>query len=214
MKMLRTLLLFTTTALLIASCQKEVEFAEDSLNNNNNNNNNSGSGGGVDFVGTWRFVGQKGTTGTRSEISEGGFSMVNDAVLNYVAKNPTGTVTFTSNKMTCTNVGYVMSGVSHNKMWMDGVLLSETSEEMELDTPPFTGETGFVKIGNDSLRYNSTPFSMPDMPSMGGEIIFGARLRMSNDTLYARVRFNTEIDMPEDMGTTFMHGDMELALVK
>lgn len=214
MRMLRTALLLTITAFVISSCQKEESFAEDALNNPPG----SPGSGNINFTGTWRFVGMVAETGTSTEIVEMGETMKMEALLDYYAKNPSGTVTLTSNKMTTNSVGYLMSGVYTSRVWMDGSMVADISEEIEEITPPSSGNVNFVKVGNDSLSFDGVPLMVPgdvDMPT-GASIKMGAKLRMSNDTLYMRFRFNQTLPMPDPSipGTMRSFGDMIMALKK
>lgn len=212
----RTLFLLATLGLGLAACQKEMSFAEDAQDDNNN----PGQGGqNVNLEGVWRFVGMQGQTGTSIEMSQGGQSTRSEALLNFVAEDPEGTVQFVNNEMVLTDVGYLMSGTTTARTYLNGQLLNSVDQPAEAVTPPTSSSSAYTRIGGDSLRFDETPVMVPTGPGMPGSSVdlnAGARLRTSNDTLYLRMLFNENVPLPDPTipGSMRIFGDMEMALVK
>jgi hypothetical protein len=214
----RTLFLLATLSLSLAACQKELSFAEDAQNDNDNPEP-GGGGQNVNLEGVWRFVGMQGQTGTSIEMSQGGQSTRSEALLNFVAEDPEGTVQFVNNEMVLTDVGYLMSGTTTARTYLNGQLLNSVDQPAAAVTPPTSSSSAYTRIGGDSLRFDETPVMVPTGPGMPGSSVdlnAGARLRKSNDTLYLRMLFNENVPLPDPTipGNMRIFGDMEMALVK
>ena len=217
---LRTLFFIGVIGLGLAGCQKEKSFSQDAQNDNDNPEPGGGGGGqNVNLEGVWRFVGMQGQTGTRIEMSQGGQSTRSEAVLDFVAEDPEGTVQFVNNEMLLTDVGYLMVGTTTARTYLNGQLLNSVNQPASEITPPTTSSSAYTRIGGDSLRFDETPVMVPTGPGMPGSSVdlnAGARLRTSNDTLYMRMLFNENVPLPDPNipGSMRIFGDMEMALVK
>ena len=212
MKFSRAFLPLAVAASILVSCQKERGFAED-------DDNSGGGPGDVELSGTWRFVGMVAQTGSDITLSESGSTMRNTAVLDYIGLNPSGTVKFSGNTMTTTNIAYDMEGVTVSRLYTDGILITEQSTDADGSVPPTSGSSDFVRVGADSLKFDGVPFvagAPGGVNPPAGTIDMGARYRMSNDTLYMRFRFNEDMPLPDPSftGTMRIFGDMTVALKK
>lgn len=201
---------------ILASCQKELGFVEGAENNGNNGNN---PGSNIDVIGNWKFAGTTAVNSTTASFTEDGEINRIESVLEYGSTDPGGTLTFTSNQMTTRGITFNIEGVMRTKYTIGGVVVMEQEDDVNAFTPPSDGQTSYVRNSPDSLTADQPPFEFPTSPGTGVPVTnakIGMKLRMSNDTLYTRIRMVTSVTVPDpDVPTTMtINVNAEYAWVK
>lgn len=180
---------------LLTSCKKELGFVQDMENNNN-------SGTYVNVTGTWRFAGSHAVNSNVASFSESGVSNIISSVLEYTSKDNSGTIHFSSNRITITDMAFTIVGTMYTSYTMNGLLIDEQTQDIEEITPPSGGTSTYVRNGNDTITVDQPPFTLPSPSGTGtgttiGNAKMGMKLRMSNDTLYTRALMSQTVTIPD-----------------
>jgi hypothetical protein len=178
-------LVILAVGVIVSSCQKEISFSNES---------NTGGNSNSSLAGDWKFVGMNGSVETVISATQAGMEMKAVAFASYIAKNCTGTVTFTATEFNYSNLAYDVDTTINLKVYVGGLLLSNTDEPFAFNSPPTTNSADYVRNNSDSITLSNLPID-PNIPTMpgGGPVPvlpsgpFGARILWMGDTLSLKV---------------------------
>ena len=204
-----TLLLSVLFCLSIVSCQKGIEgpLPPGTVSGGTGNNN-----GGTDITGTWKLISVEAKTSSTNEVTLGGELIKTVTESNYVTENSKGTVTFDASKMTSKDVSYDINTISKITTYENGVLLDTLSLPMSVSVPASSGAASFIRIGSDSLYFQSGSLFMggTTQDTQAG----GAKIKLEQDKLYLEQTHSKSTTI-SDQGatmTTFEHATVIITM--
>ena len=183
----KTILLFFTTSLLVlVSCQKEVDFQDGTQG--------GGSGGGgnstQNIAGDYDFLGMTAHTVSTVTANVGGDQLKTVTTSDYVTKANTGTVKITSNQFITTNMSYSIDTMMNAKTYINGALFDDSNVPFQANLPPTSSTSDYVRINADSITVTGS-FGAPNPSGQAPTGPVGVKLSWSGDTLLMKV--NTTI---------------------
>jgi hypothetical protein len=187
------------------SCQKEISFETPPDPNNGNGGNGGGGGGNQTLEGNYKLVYQEVYEKASIEDNSTGIEVKYILEGIYTLKNIIdGTCKFTSNQFIST-YGYTIDTTINAKLYMDGVLISNTDEPIQASVPVTTNTLTYVRNNADSLTFDAPP-NVPNIPGSSGPPPIGplgARISWSGDTLILKTKldFSTTTTGPLDVKT-------------
>ncbi len=205
MRMKTTFLFFLAVVMLLASCQKEVNFQDEQT---------SGGGGGTgnnnkSIIGDWIFAGMVGDTKSTVVFTDMGIQLKGVTTSLYYTKNNKGTVKITSSQFLFTGVGYDIDTTMHVKTYIDNVLLDDSDMPLVASTPPTDTKYDYVKNNADSLTLAGTVMSVSDPFSGGGPSgPSGGKISWSSDTLLITVKSHINTPISQGGTTGLLTGDL------
>ena len=191
MKLSYTLVLSSIIfAATFTACQKESSFELGSGNGNGNGNgggtgSGSGSGGsGSDIIGNYTFIELEAKTKSTSVANQMGAVTKGVSFCEYTTFDNKGTVTITNDKFIIKGMEYSIETTQKADMYINDTYITSYTTDVSYTMPPTSSESSYKRINADSLYFsagitttsNGTT-SLPSGPT-------GARVRLSNDTLY------------------------------
>jgi hypothetical protein len=163
-------LLSASITLFLFSCQKELALDLPGANT-------TGGTGSVNnkLVGSWKFIQLHANTFASNEGTVAGLTQRTETTSDYTSINNTGTIVFTAQAMTNTNVGYAFDSWAFNKVFENGVLTDTFTVPLQGTIPPATASANYTSITADSIVVQA-----------GGQGVtpVGFKLKFSNDTLF------------------------------
>jgi len=178
MKNVKKLLLICSVGLLLAACQKEIDFQDlDGPGGGNNNNN-------FVITGNWNFVGLSANTNVAITVSQAGQEIKAITTSSYVGENNTGTLTVTDNQFIYAGIGFTANGTQNVKTYLSGLLVDNQTLPYNQTIPATDQTSDYVRNSNDSLTFTNALLTIPD-PSGGNTspAPTGARINITGDTL-------------------------------
>jgi hypothetical protein len=184
-----SILLFLSTGIFLASCQKEASFE---VNGNGNGNGPGGGGSGgsgntTDITGNYDFVGISAHTVSTVIIDAAGDELKTISTSDYASDNNAGTVTITSNQMNVTGIAYSISSTVNGKTYLNNSLISDIDAPFDVTVPPSSSNSTYTRISNDSIRVSGGFGSTPDPSGAAPTGPVGVKLSWSGDTLLLKI---------------------------
>ncbi|HXB10302.1 MAG TPA: hypothetical protein VNW04_24435 [Puia sp.] len=102
------------------------------------------------LTGTWTFLGMTAQTQTTSPQT-GGVTMVANSV--YVTKNNTGTISFKTDSMVVSGLGYVVDTSVTAYFYYNNIVFDSASQAVSFSIPPTSATAKYSAIGTDSLYF-------------------------------------------------------------
>ncbi len=196
---LRILLWVAVAASLFTACQKEVDFQD----LNNPGGNPGGAGGNTDIVltGNWNFISLGAKVSATIIASQAGQEL-KAVVLNDYATIPAtvaGSLTVTSDQFKFIGIGHTVSGTLTSQTYLSGILIDNSTQPIEEETPPSDETLDYVRYSNDSVTFTNGMAMLPDPTGTGGVTPtptgpLGGKLSLSGDTLSLLVKYDLSQD--------------------
>ena len=182
-------LLALTLVCLFASCQKEVNFQNDTVPIDPNNPNPPAP---LDIKGNWTFIDQSGNLKVDFTATQSGVQITGVINSEFASSENAGDVTITDNQFQFVGLGSHITGNSNVKTYLGPVLLDESNTPLDESTTPGNANLDYTKNTADSLTF---PNGFPGLPDTISGVAtstisapVGARIIFSNDTMILNLR--------------------------
>lgn len=188
-----TLLLLLNAALLISSCQKELDSLDPGSGTGTPPGSvpgippGSGTGNTRNIEGEYYFVGLTAYTYSSVVVSDQGSQLRSVTVSNYVTKNNVGTATINATDINFIRVGYNIDTTANGKTYVDGDLLSDFDFPYIASFPPKNTTNSYTRVNDDSLNITGA-LGVSDPSGVTPTGSAGVKLSWSGDTLMLRIK--------------------------
>lgn len=117
------------------------------------------------LTGTWAFLGGSAQIQSTSQ-QPGGVTMVTNT--NYLTKNNTGTMTFKTDSLIISGLGYSVDTTIKAYFYYNGTVYDSATQQVSLSIPPTSATAKYTMVGTDSLYFpNGGILSALDSASVG-----------------------------------------------
>ncbi|MBN8790037.1 MAG: hypothetical protein J0I84_23385 [Terrimonas sp.] len=183
-------------AMVFFSCQKEMSV--DTINNGGNGNNPDPV---VALEGNWSFLNLYMDVSSTATGSVSGIPLVAVTAYKTTSINNTGTLAFTTDNFSVTNMGYTLSDTAY--VSYKGLYNEEEKIPFDFDIDPYSASGKYQKIGTDSLFFpNGSVFQglEIDGQEITSSAASGAKYAIKSDTLlvYANVNVSKDSTISEN----------------
>ena len=122
---------------------------------------NSGGGGTGALTGNWAFVYLTAKTQSTAIETYGNTTNKSISTSQYTSTNNKGVVTFTTDSMYGKGIGYSITAVTKGYFYENGMFLDSVSVPLSFSLPPFNSSVKYKLVGNDSLSFTGSSFTLP-----------------------------------------------------
>lgn len=140
--------------LTIVSCQKELSDPTVTAGiyapgGGSGGSNNSGSGGSV--VGNWKFISMYVVTQAVAQVSQSGVTYKTVTNSDYTTAHNTGTMSFTSNVATVTDMSFDVTDTAFATTYLNGVSMGTLSQPFSQSQPSYSLTSPYTQVNPDSI---------------------------------------------------------------
>lgn len=184
---LKILVAGASVAMLLTSCQKEVDFQD------LNNSGPGGSNSDIVLVGNWNFVGLSAKTNVGITVSQAGEELKGVALSDYATTSASGSLNVTATQFKFIQIGHTVDGSVTSETYLNGILFDSQTDPFHEVTDPSDETLDYVRNSNDSITFTNGIALLPD-PGAGGGVSpvptgpIGGKLSMSGDTLSVKIK--------------------------
>jgi hypothetical protein len=177
--------------ILLASCQKEVDFVDIDPPGP------PGAGTVTEIKGDWNIVSQAVKSKTTVTMNEAGEEFKMIATSDYLMTHNEGKLKVTDAQFLFTGMTYTVDATANVKTYLGGLLIDDSDFPLNTTLPPTDNTIDYVRNAGDSVTFSNLIAMLPDpsgtpAPTPVGPS--GAHVYVAGDTLY--INFSTTIDAP------------------